>query len=69
MDLLSRLPAWIIHSERCDTGGVVATLGAGLPMPAYGLAMTAAASSAPSLAALAAAYAEVSPIQVLVNFL
>lgn len=59
--LLSRLPAWLIHTERGDTGGVLATLGAALAIPVYGLAMTAAAASAPSISALAADYVEVLP--------
>ena len=57
--LVSPISAWLLHTERGDAGGVLAQLGGALPMPAYGLAMSGAASAAASIATLAAAYAEV----------
>ena len=56
---MARLPARLVHTEQGSASGTTAALAAELLVPAYGLALCAKASAAPSFNALAAAYAEV----------
>ena len=51
-------PAWLVHTERGDSGGGVAELGARLPLPAYGLTLGGAIGPDATLDDLAAAYAQ-----------
>lgn len=53
---ITRLPLWMIHTERGDLSGAQKELATGLPMPCYGLGMGADADQCSSIYELAAAY-------------
>jgi len=53
---ITRLPLWMVHTERGDLSGAQKELAAGLPMPCYGLGMGADADQCTSIYELAAAY-------------
>jgi thioesterase domain-containing protein len=53
---ITRLPLWMVHTERGDLSGAQKELAAGLPMPCYGLGMGADADQCSSIYELAAAY-------------
>jgi thioesterase domain-containing protein len=53
---ITRLPLWMVHTERGDLSGAQKDLAAGLPMPCYGLGMGADADQCSSIYELAAAY-------------
>ena len=53
---ITRLPLWMIHTERGDLSGAQKELAAGLPMPCYGLGMGADADQCSSIYELAGAY-------------
>ena len=53
---LTRLPLWMVHTERGDLSGAQKELASALPMPCYGLGMGADADQCGSISELAAAY-------------
>lgn len=53
---LTRLPLWMVHTERGDLSAAQKELAAALPMPCYGLGMGADADQCTSIFELAAAY-------------
>jgi thioesterase domain-containing protein len=53
---ITRLPLWMVHTERGDLSGAQKELATGLPMPCYGLGMGADADQCSSIYELATAY-------------